>query len=313
MCDATLSPGPNCYTDVRPVASHRQTLITHRAYIEACARQGVEVSTILQSPGTKLHHTTVDSMHAGDTGIFPDAMGSLFWLHISDKRKYRNAAVGPAALNKTINQYYAANRDRKLTRVTPLQMTQIKGKTLGYPYLKVSAAGCRHLGDFALALAYEHLQGSAEHDAFRFPRHHRLASQSDDHNLKVVECFEGLVQFQRSCSASPFAEEDCKAGMYQFLQSFIYLHDLWRREVPEAHRGTLPFHSRPKAHMLQHLVEDKIALFGSPSTFWCYGDEDYMGAIKSVCASSKHPATLERRVGEKCQIAAGITVYEAGL
>ena len=63
-------------------------------------------------------------------------------------------------------------------------------------------------------------------------------------------------------------------------------------------------------HMMQHLVEDKITLFGSPMMFWCYGDEDYVGVIKGVCSMTKHPLTLEARVTEKTQIMAGITVHQ---
>jgi hypothetical protein len=62
--------------------------------------------------------------------------------------------------------------------------------------------------------------------------------------------------------------------------------------------------------LLQHLVEEKIQLFGSPNSFHCYMDEDFVGVVKGVCAASKHPATLERRVSEKCQIMAGVTAWE---
>ena len=54
--------------------------------------------------------------------------------------------------------------------------------------------------------------------------------------------------------------------------------------------------------MLQHLVEDKLPLWGSPANFWCYRDEDYIGSVKSIAAKTKHPWTFETRVMEKLRI-----------
>jgi hypothetical protein len=63
---------------------------------------------------------------------------------------------------------------------------------------------------------------------------------------------------------------------------------------------------RPKAHALHHLIEDKLRLWGSPSRFWNYRDEDYVGAIKVIAAKTKHPFTLERRIADKLMLLAGL-------
>ena len=63
-------------------------------------------------------------------------------------------------------------------------------------------------------------------------------------------------------------------------------------------RTPYPFHLRLKAHLLQHLVEDQLDMWGSPSLFWCYGDENFIGAMKETAAKSKHPHTLEDREEE---------------
>jgi predicted nicotinamide N-methyase len=98
--------------------------------------------------------------------------------------------------------------------------------------------------------------------------------------------------------------------MYKYLQSLDRLNKLWRRDVPVEDRQKLPFHIRPKAHMLQHMVEDKLPLFGSPARFWCYRDEDYVGAIKNIAAKTKHPNTLEQRLCEKLRIWAALESLE---
>ena len=143
----------------------------------------------------------------------------------------------------------------------------------------------------------------------RFRPNHPLHAHTDNHNNLLVLCFQGLADYTRSCSASPFAATECKRSLYAFLTNFADLHDLWRSVHGDDQHASLPFHLRPKAHLLQHLVEDKIDLFGSPSKFWCYGDEDFVGVIKAVCAVTKHPRTLERRVCEKSMCMAGILNY----
>eukprot|EP00959_Pyramimonas_sp_CCMP1952_P130923 2737565-Pyramimonas_sp.AAC.1 len=44
----------------------------------------------------------------------------------------------------------------------------------------------------------------------------------------------------------------------------------------------MPFHCRQKMHLLQHLVEDQLSLFGPPKDFSCYLDRgDEQGTL--VC------------------------------
>ena len=73
----------------------------------------------------------------------------------------------------------------------------------------------------------------------------------------------------------------------------------WVAADADAHQ---PFHMRVKAHALEHIALDVIPLYGSPRDFWCYGDEAWMGVIKSICARSKHPASLERMVLAKLRL-----------
>lgn len=94
--------------------------------------------------------------------------------------------------------------------------------------------------------------------------------------------------------------------MYKFLQSLEALNRLWREGLDIAQHSPQPFHVRPKGHVLQHLVEEKVEMWGSPSAFWCYSDESYCGDIKRIAARTKHPRTLEVRVGEKIRIVAGV-------
>ena len=96
-----------------------------------------------------------------------------------------------------------------------------------------------------------------------------------------------------------------QAGMMLFLHSLGELHKLWREGLSDEESKTQPFHLRPKAHLLQHLVCDQLEFHGNPSHSWCYADESYVGCIKRVASNTKDPRTLEQRLGEKSMLKAG--------
>ena len=302
MCQATQSPGPLCFHNFNAAAPHRNTLVTHHDYVMCCNEEEAQVSNVFLCPGTMLQHLGVDSMHAGDLGCFQDAVGSLFWIEISHKGWHRTNVEGLANLNRDLNMFYAANAEQRLSKATPLVMTQIMAKTPGYPFFKAKAAETRHLGDFAWVLAQRHQQGDASRRPFSFRAGTRMAGHAFQHLGHLVAMFTGMRNYFQACSAIPFSDDDCKRSMYDFLQNFKALHDIWRAGVPDDEQGALPFHLRPKAHLLQHLVEDKVPLWGSPASFWCYRDEDYIGTVKSIAKKTKHPTTIELRILEKMMI-----------
>jgi hypothetical protein len=186
--------------------------------------------------------------------------------------------------------------------VTPLSMLQVKGRDLGYPYLKCKAAQTRHLATFGLLLARRHKFGDQSRAPFQFRPGNPLAAHQDLHLNLLVAMFEGFDGYTRSCSQVPFSEEQCRQAMYKFLQSLAALHELWRAGIPANAHKFMPFVLRQKSHVLQHLVEDKIGLWGSPAAFWCYRDEDYIGTVKRIASKTKHPFTLETRLLEKLMI-----------
>ena len=63
----------------------------------------------------------------------------------------------------------------------------------------------------------------------------------------------------------------------------------------------LPFHIRPKAHACQHLVQEKVDMFGRG-----HRDEDFVGVVKRIARKTLCPKTLEQRVGEKLRLWAGL-------
>ena len=309
LCQATQIPGPFCYTCMDPDADHRSTLISNESYIQACMAEHSEPSTLFRSPGFSLQHLAIDSMHAGDLGAFQDFMGSLLWLEISNRQWPGNRAAKLQRLNTELSEYYAANASRKLSQIGHITQLMIFPASLGYPYLKAKAAQTRHLADFGLALAHRHMQGSPDRPPLRFRAGHHLHGRHDEHLHFVTEAAEGMVGYHRACAAEAFDPVACKNSMYRFLQSMSALNAMWRDGLEDRHHSVQPFHIRPKFHILQHLVEDQLLLWGSPSRAWCYRDEDFVGSVKKVASKSKNPATLEKVMTEKLMLLSGLGAH----
>jgi hypothetical protein len=115
-----------------------------------------------------------------------------------------------------------------------------------------------------------------------------------------------MTRYHQAIAAEPFDPDVCQAAMHLYLTSLSGLHELWTSTCPPALIGSQPFNVRPKAHMLQHQVQDQIRDYGSPSEFWCYRDVDFVGNIKRICAKTKDPRTLESRVMQKVKILEGL-------
>lgn len=305
LCHCTQSPGPLCAWCFTPDAGHRSTLVTHQSYLEACLAHGDQPSELFNTPGFTIAHVAIDTMHSGDLGVFQDAVGSLLWIEVSNRQWHGSRAKGVSALHELLRDFYAAHHELGLSKVFPT-INQIIGKEPGYPYLKAKAAETRHLTEFCRTLASMHRHGGAGRPAFAFKTTHYMAGREAEHLAHLEAMFQGLSGYHRSCTAEPFVASDCKAAMYLFLCSFHALHVLWRRGCPASEEKRCPFHLRPKAHMLQHLVEEQLNLWGSPVRSWCYRDEDFVGAVKTIASKSKHPATLELRLNEKLMLLAGL-------
>jgi len=314
MCNATAGQGPLCYTDFSATAPHRSTCLNHQSYVMNLAREQAQPSNIFRCPGFELCCLVVDSMHSADLGCFCDALGSIFYNEVYCKGYYPNKEEGIKALNKQLDKYYRDHPEHKTSKVTPLTLQQIKGKDSPYPVLKAKAAQVRHLAEFGLLLATKHLHGRGAQpesglpaqSAWTLPRQHRLRTRVQEHLRLQHDMFAGMVRYSAACQADHFDATVCRESMLYFLKSLSSLHFLWRDRCENPNNQ--PFALRPKSHCLQHLVQDHIITFGSPSQFWCYRDEDFCGAVKSICSKTKAPATLETNVLKKLRILAGLGV-----
>ena len=84
---------------------------------------------------------------------------------------------------------------------------------------------------------------------------------------------------------------------------------LSRTGLPEHLHDSQPFNDRPKGHMTDHIVNEKIQLWGSPRNFWCYADEDFVGLVKRIAVMTKHPRSLENVLLQKYKLFAALHAY----
>jgi hypothetical protein len=121
-----------------------------------------------------------------------------------------------------------------------------------------------------------------------------------------MSLFGGADEFITACSRDSFDERACKQAMYTYLQSLAALNAMWRRGQRFATLAKLPFRLRPKAHACHHVVEDKVPVFGNPTLYWGYRDEDFVGDVKHIAGRSVHPYTIEKRCIQKLRILAAL-------
>ena len=267
FCWLCLVRRSNYRNELCPDAPHRAGLRSHADFLTAAMMSGSETSRILESPGVELKHFAIDQMHTGELGPVLDAVGSILWVEITCKSWHRSQSRGLRRVNEELADYYTAN-----PTLSPLRLviSQIRSAANPYPVLKAKAAQAKHLCQYCLTLAHRHA-GHGVRAAYSFRPGTRLAKRNAEYHRLIVALFEGITSYYRACDDEVFDEGVAKASMYAFLQSLEQLNRLWCSGLSnDEERKRMPFHIRPKCHMLQHLVEDQLRLWGTPKNFSCY-------------------------------------------
>ena len=79
--------------------------------------------------------------------------------------------------------------------------------------------------------------------------------------------------------------------------------------LPAHPHDSQTFNYRPKGHMMDHIVNEKIQLWGSPRNFWCYADKDFVDLVKRIAVMTKHPRSLENVLLQKYRLYAALHAY----
>ena len=205
------------------------------------------LSPIFRIPWFHIGIFRIDWLHAADQGVAADWIGNVFNYLVKHFYTGKNKNIRLQKLSKDVKLYYEREEIHKSDRFDNLVFGLFLKKG-SPPKLRCSAAKCRKLVKFV----YEVTQLLPEKDA--------LSSQIKWGSYHLWRCYDSLSSTTEP-SARVLEEHSTK-----FALCFVSLNKatedpLWR--------------VKPKIHMFLELCRDG----SSPSTNWCYRDEDFGGTV----------------------------------
>ena len=162
----------------------------------------------------------------------------------------------------------------------------IGGEKKRSPKLRAKGAETRHLVPFAFIMAEK--------------LHAKLQTT---HSQTVENCMLYLFELYILMGVRPWQQELAAKACRNCLQ----LYGALMREA-EA-RGSRQWSIKPKAHMMQELIEFQAAEFGNPRDFWAYKDEDFVGFASETVESRggpQNPTTANRRLVDRYRALASL-------
>ena len=205
----------------------------------------------------------IDCLHCMDLGATQDILGNLFWVCLGTVCKGPNRKAQVGAMWKKIKEYYQTfDPPTKLQSITP-EMIKQPGKAVK---LRAKGAETRHLVPFGALIAKEY------HAMVQSPRSQTI--QTIGVLLMEIYMHFSLRPFQASIVA-----EHCRrlCILYATLSEDSESEHHWR--------------IKPKFHLMAELLEYQTQeLEGSPSEFWAYMDEDFVGWIARISSRRGGPA-----------------------
>jgi hypothetical protein len=123
--------------------------------------------------------------------------------------------------------------------------------------------------------------------------HDALASPMNEHKQLRAACLWGCTQIFAICQPCFWLSDenvrDLKIAKLVALTSYKALCS----ESLTMNKNRFPL--KPKHHLLDHTVRDACASRLSPTTHWCFSDEDFIGRMKRL-SQKTHLTTLPLRV-----------------
>jgi hypothetical protein len=269
-CRASSSTAETFWTDVGPNAGWRHTLYTHESYLEHLAAMGLAIPVLfLLIIGFRLECCMVDILHAMDLGWQAHILGNVFWETIT-RRNFGGANIkdNVTLLEKDMHNFYT--RSKTSCRLQGGLNPQRIRKDGGYPKLKSKGAAARHLAPYALELARK-FNDNSEHD-----------------RIKIALC-QNTVQFYEILNNnSQFFTDSVQIKFASTTQQMAILYNYLHSEAFQ--NGIRTWRMVPKVHCVQHSAETQSQVWGNPSYYWTYADEDLVGLMIEI-AESCHPNT----------------------
>jgi hypothetical protein len=280
-CRANHSDVP--FADFSASALWRQQRVAPEAFLAELRAQHIAPNPLLSSPCFSMSMIMVDVLHTLDLGVTQDVLGSLF-VEVLPLLPGTTQPQRVQSLWRRLLGHYEAHKSP--SRVGSLTWEMIK-RDKKPPKLKLKGAETRHVVPFGVLLAAEF--AAAPHDS--------------EHNKARHQCLVHLWQLYDAMSTRPFAPAVAAAESRSFL---VLLQAL--REEAESN-GQLLWPLRPKCHLVQEMAEfQAVDLHLSPTAFWAYADEDFVGFIAKSSAPTGGPQTstsLAKRALQRYRALAG--------
>ena len=248
--------GPNSYHDCSSSAAWRQTRRQSGQYLEELRRTGVEPSKFFSIPNMEEAHIMIDWLHTIDLGLSQDVVGNVFW-YVVPKLGVANQEENIRRLWARILAFYKENSTP--SRLQSITRDMIKDGAEP-PKLRSKAAECRYLVPLAAQLARENASGVEGETIMHVTQH-----------LNQLYEFIRMDEFPVE-----LASETCR-------RMCILLSALEEHAMTQ---GSICWRMKPKAHLVQELLEYQTTQEGNPKLFWTYRDEDWGGWL-SRCAQRR--------------------------
>ena len=273
LCRASNVVGDLLWTNMAADARWRATRWTHRTFCEDLRGSGQPVPVLLAMViGLTLGCVMIDVLHTVDLGLGAHVVGNIFWRCVT-LRVWggRTQEANVAKLEEELNAWYQAKKEKSQLQGR-LTIARLRTSD-GWPKLKSKAAAARHVTEFALKLAREHLLPLGDRGRKEYA---------------VVQC---LANFYRVIgNAGTFLTPDERTAVTQQGRSLCIMHSQLARECFDA--GQKFWKLNPKLHLFLHLVEWLVPELGlNPRQYWTYGDEDVVGQLVEI-AQACHVRTL---------------------
>ena len=264
-CQASQD-GNNCYKNFGLKAAWRKTRLTAADFFQLQQDQGIEPSPLFQAIGFKLALVCIDCLHCMDLGTTQDILGNIFWECLGTVCKGPNRKARVTALWSKIKEYYSTFEPP--TKLNSLTVEMIK-QTSKAVKLRAKGAETRHLVPFGALLAKEF------HAVVRSPRSQTIQTIA----LLIMDIYMHL-------SLRPYQAEVVADSCRRLCILYSALS-----EESQANGQDHQWRIKPKMHMMVELLEyQSQELEGSPSEFWAYMDEDFVGWVARMSSRRGGPA-----------------------
>ena len=271
-CRASSVDEELLWTDTARNSGWRSTKFNHESYLEYMRLHNLIIPILLAvCIGLRLECVTIDVLHVVDLGIYSHISANIIW-HFFVRRRVMGGSTQHEAIARAWTHLTNWYKEHNITSRLQNKLTVDRLRsTSGFPKLKAKGAQCRHLAPWIYLLCQMY------------------GGDTDDEKLMTAVAL-GMFRFYDildTCGDDlpPQVIIELREIGHTVARSYEVLCAMFHQA------GEKMFKMVPKLHLFEHLVEDQVAYWGNPRTWWTYSDEDLVGLVIDM-ARGTHPSTM---------------------